>query len=605
MIIPTIIIYLVFIIFMTTIFQQDLQQRGEKSLMGIKTNLDLVVRDAVYQQDLMTHDNKLMLSLKKLYTNNGKYEYGDDTFLDSMESNLRSVVYSHSYLDSIYLYLDGYNYFISSSETGTVSLSDYSDVDWYKNYLSEKKSTQQWVQKRDVSRNSYAPPEEMLTVYHRMNSTNGVIVININKEKLVDIINSIVPNSDESFYILNSDNSPLLANQNESKSVDKFFQSELLRDHRQIDNLSGKWYSIGNNGYLANVEEYSEYNIYLVSLISQNALISQIMNYILDFVLILIGNCLIVFLLAYSTTRRIFRQINYMIEIFSKAENGDMPSSSRPRLDDEFDMIMNNIILMFIKTTYMKSQLMERKQQLAVAELKSLQMQINPHFLLNTLQTLDFEALKLLSGPSSIHNIIHDLSDILKYALGNPLHKERISEELDYLKRYVNIQHYRFGENFIVYYEIEDELLDYHVPRLILQPLLENSITHGVQMLERKGYIKLKIFHRKKFVHFRIIDNGVGMEPKEITALYNQINDPQSRNIGLTNVNRRLILEYGEASGLHILSKKGMGTSISFQTPYTELKNQFHEDAGKDKENNEHIYERIETDTLTKKESEK
>lgn len=261
-----------------------------------------------------------------------------------------------------------------------------------------------------------------------------------------------------------------------------------------------------------------------------------------------------------------------MIEIFSKAENGDISSNSRPRLDDEFDMVMNNILLMFIKTTYMKNQLMERKQQLAVAELRSLQMQINPHFLLNTLQTLDFEALKLLSGPSSINSIIHDLSDILKYALGNPLHKERISEELDYLKRYVNIQHYRFGENFIVYYEIEDELLDYHVPRLILQPLLENSITHGVQVLDHKGYIKLKIFHRDKFMHFRIIDNGVGMEQREITALYVQINDPQSRNIGLTNVNRRLILEYGEASGLHILSKKGMGTSISFRIPYTELK---------------------------------
>lgn len=300
MIIPTIIIYLVFIGVMTAVFQQDLQQRGEKSLMSIKTNLDLVVRDAVYQQDLMTHDNKLMLSLKKLYTNNGKYEYGDDTFLDSMESNLRSVVYSHSYLDSIYLYLDGYHYFISSSETGTVSLSDYSDVDWYKNYLSEKGTTQQWFQKRVVTRNSYAPPEEMLTVYHRMNSTNGVIVININKEKLVDIINSIVPNSDESFYILNSDNSLLLANQSESKSVDQFFKSELLRDHQQIDNLSGKWYSIENNWYLANVEEYSEYNIYLVSLISQNALIGQIMNYILDFILILIGNCLIVFFLSIS-----------------------------------------------------------------------------------------------------------------------------------------------------------------------------------------------------------------------------------------------------------------------------------------------------------------
>jgi len=111
--------------------------------------------------------------------------------------------------------------------------------------------------------------------------------------------------------------------------------------------------------------------------------------------------------------------------------------------------------------------------------------------------------------------IISDLSDILKYSLADPMVPVALRDELSYLKKYVEIQQFRFGNRFIVYYDVDDGLMDYKVFRLMLQPLIENSIHHGVRSLGSTGYIKLKNFPLGGKLHFQDIDTGAGMDPEE------------------------------------------------------------------------------------------
>ena len=142
-----------------------------------------------------------------------------------------------------------------------------------------------------------------------------------------------------------------------------------------------------------------------------------------------------------------------------------------------------------------------------------------------------------------------------------------LSDELVYLKKYIEIQKQRYGNQFIIYFEIEENLPNFSIPRLLLQPLVENSISHGIAALEHTGYIKVRIYQYKELIHFAVIDNGIGMSKDEIQHLYEMINNEKSKNIGLTNVNRRLILQYGPQYALHIQSKKGLCTRISFYLP--------------------------------------
>ena len=229
-----------------------------------------------------------------------------------------------------------------------------------------------------------------------------------------------------------------------------------------------------------------------------------------------------------------------MLQMFEDAEAGRTIQRPQRKVNDEYDVIMNNILMMFLNNTYLNIQLKEKQYRQQNAELTALQLQINPHFLYNTLQTLDMEARKL-NDDGRISAVVGYVSDILKYSLTNPQKSVSLREELDYLKKYVEVQHYRFGDSFIIYYEVDDDVMDAEVFRLMLQPVVENSLLHALRGNER-GYMKVRARRIGDKVNLRVIDNGDGMTREELEALRKRIADRNSRSIGLTNLDRRLRL---------------------------------------------------------------
>ena len=173
---------------------------------------------------------------------------------------------------------------------------------------------------------------------------------------------------------------------------------------------------------------------------------------------------------------------------------------------------------------------------------------------------------------SATAKMTENLADILKYALSDPLKPITLREEIDYLKKYVEIQKQRFGDAFIIYYEIDDDLEDFKVFRLMLQPIIENSISHGIRPSGKKGYIKLKVFKRNGNVIFRVFDTGIGMDKEELSRLNDQIKSQNYYNVGLSNVNNRLLLYFGENSALNIVSRPQRGTVVEFAIPEDGIK---------------------------------
>ena len=126
-----------------------------------------------------------------------------------------------------------------------------------------------------------------------------------------------------------------------------------------------------------------------------------------------------------------------------------------------------------------KIQLSERRYRQVVAELVALQYQINPHFLFNTLQSINFEILNITQKPIFVNTMIEHLSEILRYSLENPLQMANIGEEIEFTKKYIEIQRYRFDENFDVTWDYDEDILNHKTLRLLLQPIIENSINYG------------------------------------------------------------------------------------------------------------------------------
>lgn len=189
------------------------------------------------------------------------------------------------------------------------------------------------------------------------------------------------------------------------------------------------------------------------------------------------------------------------------------------------------------------------------SELKALQSQINPHFLFNALNTL---ASYIRTKPEKAREFIIDLSNYLRYNLNNNLTNVELIKELQQINSYLRIEKARFGEKLNIIYEIDEDLYNLKIPSLIIQPLVENSVKHGLLKKREGGFVKISIKKIENDLFISIEDNGIGIEQTIIDNLDKEINE----NIGLKNVHQRLKLLYGE--GLEI-KKLEQGTKISFK----------------------------------------
>ena len=234
-----------------------------------------------------------------------------------------------------------------------------------------------------------------------------------------------------------------------------------------------------------------------------------------------------------------------------------------------YSQILQNIIRIFLENDYLQVQLSERKYRQKAAELQALQYQINPHFLFNTLQTIHYEILDVTNGqPSKANLMIEWLSDLLRFALGSPDSKVTLQEEIDNCMKYVQIQQERYDNTFIIDWRIPPSLMSLEVPRLILQPMIENSIVHGLKYKEN-GKIRIQAIQKKAYVVFMIVDNGSGMAPDQLKKLSDELKNTRSgcasEHIGLQNCNDRLVLAYSKESRVHVWGLDGKGMGVWFR----------------------------------------
>ncbi|WP_394922192.1 sensor histidine kinase [uncultured Robinsoniella sp.] len=196
------------------------------------------------------------------------------------------------------------------------------------------------------------------------------------------------------------------------------------------------------------------------------------------------------------------------------------------------------------------------------AEIEFLKMQINPHFLYNTLDTISWMARS--GGNNDISDMAVTLADLLRATIKQDSFIT-IDEELKSVRNYLFIQEYRFGDKVEASYQIDNLTRDYIIPNFILQPLVENAIIHGLEPKLGKGNLNIEIRMQEQGIFFCVSDDGVGMTPEEVRRTYEQCERDDGReSIGIKNVYRRLKIYYGAEGTLKIESAKDEGTKITF-----------------------------------------
>ena len=201
------------------------------------------------------------------------------------------------------------------------------------------------------------------------------------------------------------------------------------------------------------------------------------------------------------------------------------------------------------------------------AELEALRAQINPHFLYNTLTVVRF--LIDMKQNQSASEVLVSLVKLLKINLDPKRELLTVEEELEYLKNYLLIQQCRY-DNFAVTYDVDPAALCCRMPRLLIQPLVENSLFHGLKNGSLHGRIHISIGRGERTLRVSVQDDGCGFAQDFDFSVPGTNTQRDSVSIGLHNVNDRLRLRYGPEAGLHIDSTQGMGACVSFEIPLQE-----------------------------------
>ena len=281
---------------------------------------------------------------------------------------------------------------------------------------------------------------------------------------------------------------------------------------------------------------------------------------------------LLVIILSYYIPRSITMPITRISRVTNQVAKGNLSVRAAAESGAEARMLSDSLNAMIDKINELLDQVTTEQIRLRKAEFELLQAQINPHFLYNTLDSIRSEALK--NDQTVIAEMVERLSKFFRYCISNHDSLVSLAEELRHVDDYFYIQRFRFGERFSLQTVLEEPgIRDYYVPRMILQPIIENSIFHGLELKPEHGEITIEAGKTEQKLYILISDNGAGMPRKKLDELNEQLrtgklpDNTRRHGIAVLNVNNRIKLCFGEEYGMRMHSVEGCGCQTEIVMP--------------------------------------
>lgn len=260
------------------------------------------------------------------------------------------------------------------------------------------------------------------------------------------------------------------------------------------------------------------------------------------------------------------KTIDQLVEAFAAARAGDLSHHVEIRTNNEFQLIGDayNVMLDSLRQLMIKNQ--EQARETIISEIKQLESQFNPHFLFNTLENIKF---MIRLDPEAASRMILALSGLLRYSINNTVSRVCLQEDLQYIQNYLDIQQARFGSRLNYVLQVDDEVRDAIVPKLLMQPVVENAIKYGMR---DGGHLEVRMAARRRQERLiiEIANNGAAIEPAALAEIREMLAARHnfSTHSGLYNIHRRVQLLYGEVYGVTIDSSAAEGTCVKLTIPY-------------------------------------
>lgn len=285
-------------------------------------------------------------------------------------------------------------------------------------------------------------------------------------------------------------------------------------------------------------------------------------------VLIFLGLTMITLYMSLMISQSISKPLRELQSVTEQVIGGDFEVRAGVQTGSEVRALSNSFNLMIDKINELLRQVKEEQIHLRNAELELLQAQINPHFLYNTLDTIVWLAEAGESG--KVVEMVQSLSNFFRISLSRGREIITLEEEMQHVRSYLEIQRFRYQDILDYEIRVEDEVRGCFIPKITIQPLVENALYHGVKNRRGKGKIVIRSVKHNDYFELLVEDNGIGMEQERLDQIRTGMlyRAPAAGNIyGLYNVNERIQLRFGEDYGLSIESVYLQGTCVSIRLP--------------------------------------
>lgn len=398
----------------------------------------------------------------------------------------------------------------------------------------------------------------------------GALLLDVNK------INSMIKESnlpDKSCVMLVSENNQIITST--SKSI-----SENYINNVQKDKINNQYVTINGSSYLIKRSSLKKMGWEIEALICRDDIIKEgnLIKLTIGMIVVILFVIVIIITLIFNV--KITEPLKKLTDAFEKVASGDFKYKLLFDYKNEITAIEDNFNHMIKEIDSLTKSLLKAQRKAHTVELEKkqfqlngLQSQINAHFLYNTLHTI--RGMALTDSKKEINEIIKSLVAYLRY-ITNTDEFVTLQEEVNHLENYLSIERLRFGNKFKVKYEFTDNVKNQKILKLSLQPIIENSIFHGLEQKAGQGIVKITAYKEGDKAIIKIMDNGKGINKEELKLLNEiLINDDidrkvknKKRSIGLYNIHKRIQIYFGSEYGLKIKSWQDIGTMIIVRYPH-------------------------------------
>ena len=349
--------------------------------------------------------------------------------------------------------------------------------------------------------------------------------------------------------------------------------SGLYKENTVSYALKSKNYTITdikNENYLIERKQigYTGWNIVVVNSMSNLAVENKRFHYIIWLILLLVGAILILF--DVQVFRNFTDPVYQLLNTMEEFGQGDYEARAKEEGIGELKNLSANFNIMADQLQKQMEEIRRNEREKQKMEKKLLQSQINPHFLYNTLDSIIWMIRS--EEYEGAGEMVSSLAKFFRISLSQGKDMIPLSKELEHATSYLKIQNIRFKDKFDFHVEADPKLMKYLIPKLSIQPLLENAIYHGMEGMYDDGEIIISVYEEEGNIKIDIADNGLGMSEEKLDYIMHNkvVSSKRGSGIGVRNVNERIQLIYGKQYGISIISELDEGTTATITIPKME-----------------------------------